>query len=125
MYSPAPTTSTPITTTHFTTIPATSLSTAETAPSTPPPKAIQAAFSRLIDDPWQLASAEAHLWSETHGWKPPGVGMLQNFTAKMHAAAAIDNEVYSAFLDVVHLDKRPTSLFRPRLLRKIMRAPAA
>lgn len=86
------------------------------------PKAIQAAFGGIIDDPWQLASAEAHLWSETHGWKPPGVGLLHKFTARMHSAAAIDNDVYSAFLDVVHLDKRPTSLFRPRLLRKIMRA---
>ncbi len=87
------------------------------------PKAIQAAFGRVIDDPWQLTSAEAHLWTETHGWKPPGVGLLQKFTARMHAAAAVDNEVYSAFLDVVHLDKRPTSLFKPRLLRKIMRTP--
>lgn len=87
------------------------------------PKAIQAAFGRIIDDPWQLASAEAHLWRETHGWKPPGVGMLQKFTHRMHAAAAVDNEVYSAFLDVVHLDKRPTSLFKPRVLRKILRKP--
>ena len=87
------------------------------------PKSIQAAFGRLIDDPWLLAAAEAHLWSETHGWKPPGVGILHKFTARMHGAAAVDNEVYSAFLDVVHLDKRPTSLFKPRLLRKILRKP--
>lgn len=89
------------------------------------PKAIQAAFGKLIDDPWQLASAEAHLWSETRGWKPPGVGVLQKFTDRMHAAAAGDNEVYAAFLDVVHLDKKPTSLFKPKLLAKIMKAKRA
>lgn len=86
------------------------------------PKAIQAAFGKLIDDPWQLASAEAHLWTETRGWKPPGVGVLQKFTDKMHSAAAGDNEVYAAFLDVVHLDKKPTSLFAPKLLAKIVKA---
>ncbi|MFV8755321.1 NAD(P)/FAD-dependent oxidoreductase [Nannocystaceae bacterium ST9] len=87
------------------------------------PRAIQLAFAKIIEDPWQLASAEAHLWTETQGWKPPGVALLQKFTHRMHDAAADDNEVYSAFLDVVHLDKRPTSLFKPRLLRKIMKAP--
>jgi 2-polyprenyl-6-methoxyphenol hydroxylase-like FAD-dependent oxidoreductase len=88
------------------------------------PGAIQRAFAALIDDPWQLASAEAHRWAEADGWRPPGLALLQKFTARLHDAAAADDEVYGAFLDVVHLDKRPTSLFGPRLVWKILRTPA-
>ncbi len=40
------------------------------------------------------------------------------------SVAASDADVYSAFLDVLQLDKRPTSLFAPKLLRKVLWGPS-
>ena len=85
-------------------------------------RAVQAAYGRIIDCPWQLTTTDAHLWRETRGFKPAGVRFMQAFSARMHAAAARDLDVFSAFLDVVHLDKPPSALFRPGLLWKILRS---
>lgn len=83
-------------------------------------RAIQAAIAKVVEDPWQLATTEAYRWPETTGWKPPGARLRQAFTERVHARAAIDPELYSAFLDVVHLDKRPSSLFTPRVLKRVV-----
>ncbi|MCA9687357.1 MAG: hypothetical protein KC457_34670, partial [Myxococcales bacterium] len=83
-------------------------------------KTYQSAIGKFIDDPWQMATTEAYNWPETTGWKPAGAKFLQAFTARLHEKAAEDPELYGAFLDVVHLDQKPTSLFKPKLLRKLM-----
>ncbi len=80
----------------------------------------QTAIARCIDDPWQMATTEAYNWPQTRGWKPAGAKFLQAFTARVHKKAAADPALYGAFLDVVHLDRRPTSLFKPRVLRRVM-----
>ncbi len=87
------------------------------------PKAIHKALAKVVDDPWQLATTEAYRWAETTGYKPAGVGFLHRFTQRVHEVAAGDTDVYSAFLDVVQLDKRPTSLFALKVLRKLLRGP--
>ena len=87
--------------------------------------AIQAAFARILDTPWQSTCTEAHLWAETRGWRPSGTRLLQRFTERMHRVGATDHEVFAAFLDVVHLDRPPTSLFTPRILWKLARGPAS
>lgn len=83
-------------------------------------RSFQNAIARVIDDPWQMATTEAYNWPETTGWKPAGAKLLQRFTARLHEKAAEDPELYDAFLDVVHLNERPASLFKPRVLRRVM-----
>ena len=89
------------------------------------PRAFQAAIAKVVDDPWQLATTEAYNWPETTGWRPPAVKFLQRFTARLHERAADDPELYSMFLDVIHMDSRPSSLFSPKVLRRVLNPSAS
>ena len=83
------------------------------------------AADRIIAVPWMLTSSEAHRWTETKGYRPVGVRLLHWYVDRVFRHCGHDRHVYSAFLDVMHLQSPPTRLFEPSVLRRVLgRIPA-
>jgi 2-polyprenyl-6-methoxyphenol hydroxylase-like FAD-dependent oxidoreductase len=76
----------------------------------------------VIDTPWQMATGEDFRYPETEGEKPPGTDLLNAYTLSVNRATHSDPVVGEAFLRVINLLQRPTSLFRPNILLRVARA---
>jgi 2-polyprenyl-6-methoxyphenol hydroxylase-like FAD-dependent oxidoreductase len=74
----------------------------------------------LIDTPWMAAAGEDFRYPQVEGVRPPGVKLLLWYGAKLQFATQRDAEVYRAFLYVMNLMRPPTSLFHPRIIRRVL-----
>ena len=71
---------------------------------------------------WQLSTSEDFRYPDVKGERPLGLGFLHWYIGRIHRLASVDDEVFRQFGRVMHLLDAPTSLFRPRILGKVLRA---
>lgn len=79
-----------------------------------------ARISKIVDIPWQLAAGADFAFEGTEGKKPPAVGLINAYMAKVNQATHHDTVVYGAFLRVLNLLAPPTSLFHPKILWRVL-----
>lgn len=77
--------------------------------------------SKIVDTPWLLATTEAFRYPQVEGKRPFGIKFNHWYTAQIFNLTATDPTVHSAFLQVLHLLKEPTTLFQPAVLWRVLR----
>lgn len=78
--------------------------------------------SRIIDIPWLIALTEDFRFRTTSGSKPIGLPILQWYVKKVVAACSHNENVYTRFIQVLHLKSRPISLAHPGILAKVFKS---
>ena len=78
-------------------------------------------LAKVVETPWMLATTEAFRYPQVAGKRPVGTRFNHWYTSQIFELTAGDPTVYSAFLQVLHLLKEPTSLFRPAILWRVLR----
>ena len=79
--------------------------------------------SRIIDNPWLLATGADFLYPRTLGRRPPGSALLGWYLVRVLEASAHDPRVLRRFLEVLHFIRSPLALFDPRIVLGALRAP--
>ena len=77
--------------------------------------------SRIIDIPWLIALTEDFRFGTTIGSKPLGLPFLQWYVKKVVMACSYNKDVYTRFIQVLHLKSHPLSLARPEILAKVFK----
>jgi 2-polyprenyl-6-methoxyphenol hydroxylase-like FAD-dependent oxidoreductase len=78
--------------------------------------------AKVVDMAWQLAVGEDFRSPDTTGPKPTGLAVLNAYVERVHVATHSDIDVYRAFLDVMNLVQPGTSLLRPGMIWRVLRA---
>jgi 2-polyprenyl-6-methoxyphenol hydroxylase-like FAD-dependent oxidoreductase len=94
----------------------------ERRPAAQLPRRFQARLAKALDAPWTLAAGEDFRYPGVTGPKPRGTDLVNRYVARVHVATQRDRRVALAFLDVMNLERPPTSLLRPALLVRVLRA---
>ena len=76
---------------------------------------------QVVDDAWSVAVGSDFQFSETTGPKPVGTDLLNRYIARLNRKAHTDGRLADAFNRVVIMEERPTSLFRPRLVWRVLK----
>jgi hypothetical protein len=71
---------------------------------------------------WQLSTSEDLRYPDVQAERPFGLGFLHWYVGTIHRLTSVDDEVCRQFGRVMHLLDAPTSLFRPRIFGKVLRA---
>jgi hypothetical protein len=79
-------------------------------------------IARTIDVPWDIAAGGDLIFPGVQGRPSPKVRLVSAYLARLHAAAAHDASLGSAFVRVAGLVARPESLLRPRVALRVLRA---
>ena len=79
-------------------------------------------IARAIDVPWDIAAGADLIFPGVQGRPSPKVRLVSAYLARLHAAAAHDASLGSAFVRVAGLTARPESLLRPRVALRVLRA---
>ena len=77
--------------------------------------------SKIVDAPWSLASGADFRYPEVEGERPRTPAIVSAYLERLMHAALIDVEVSRAFLKVAHLVEKPSSLFHPRVVLRVLR----
>jgi 2-polyprenyl-6-methoxyphenol hydroxylase-like FAD-dependent oxidoreductase len=77
--------------------------------------------AKVVDIPWQMAVGEDFRFATTSGPKPPGTDFINRYVAKVNRVSQHDAVVSAAFLQVMNLLAPPPSLFKPRVLWRVLR----
>ena len=76
--------------------------------------------ARIVGDAWKLATGEDFQYAATEGRRPFGTALLNRYVARVHRSTAVDPEVLLSFYRVVHMLARPSSLFHPRIMARVL-----
>jgi 2-polyprenyl-6-methoxyphenol hydroxylase-like FAD-dependent oxidoreductase len=94
----------------------------------PQPRRVFADLARVVDVPWDIAAGGDLVFPGVPGRRPLKVRLLSAYLARLHAAAAHDATLASAFVRVIGMVAPPQSLLGPsvalRVLRGTLRATA-
>jgi len=88
----------------------------------PPTLRLRRAVQRAVQNPWQVATGGDFVYDETEGRRPPGVDLVNRYLDRAFRAAASDDVVGAAVARVQHLMAPPTSLLRPAVALRVLRA---
>jgi 2-polyprenyl-6-methoxyphenol hydroxylase-like FAD-dependent oxidoreductase len=80
----------------------------------------QKAIAKTVEVPWWLATGEDFRHPETVGYRPPGMGLLNWYTARVHVLAGSHPAVTLRLYQVLNMLKPPTVLFEPRVLFPVL-----
>ncbi len=80
----------------------------------------QKALARVVDVPWLLATCEDFRHLETEGYRSPGKGLLNWYTARVHVLAGSHPAVTLRLYQALNMLKPPTVLFEPRVLLPVL-----
>jgi 2-polyprenyl-6-methoxyphenol hydroxylase-like FAD-dependent oxidoreductase len=78
--------------------------------------------AKVVDLAWQLAVGEDFRSPDTTGPRPAGLGMINAYVTRVHRATHSDTDVYRTFLDVMNLVRPASSLMRPGMIWRVLRA---
>jgi 2-polyprenyl-6-methoxyphenol hydroxylase-like FAD-dependent oxidoreductase len=81
--------------------------------------------ANVIDNPWRIAVGADFAYPECSGPKPLGTDLVNRYMARVLLAARVSPEVNSAMVLVQNLLAPTTSLFKPAMVRKVLRASRA
>jgi hypothetical protein len=76
---------------------------------------------QVVDDAWTLAVGSDFQFSQTTGPKPPGTDLINRYLSRLMRKARSDEELSEAFTRVVIMERRPTSLFRPGVMWRVLK----
>lgn len=79
------------------------------------------AAAKVIDIPWQLAVGGDLAIDAVPGPRPLPVRVVNAYVGRIHRVAPHDAVVSLAFQRVVHMLDRPTALFAPRIVWRVLR----
>lgn len=79
-------------------------------------------IGKILEIPWLIALTEDFRFKTTSGSKPIGLPILQWFVKKVVSASSHNEEVYTPFIQVLHLKKHPVSLAHPDILAKVFKS---
>jgi 2-polyprenyl-6-methoxyphenol hydroxylase-like FAD-dependent oxidoreductase len=77
--------------------------------------------ARIVDVPWQIAASADFQYPQVRGNRPLLARVTNAYLALVHRAAHTDPAVALAFHRVANLQGRPASLFRPRILSRVLK----
>jgi 2-polyprenyl-6-methoxyphenol hydroxylase-like FAD-dependent oxidoreductase len=80
----------------------------------------QKAIARTVDVPWALATGEDLRFPSVRGARGAALRFGHWYGARMHERSAHDAVVAEAFYQVVHMLKKPPSLFHPRVAWRVL-----
>ncbi|MEO1286908.1 MAG: FAD-binding monooxygenase [Chloroflexota bacterium] len=78
--------------------------------------------AKIIDLPWTLTVGEDFRYPETEGKKPFAIDLVNKYVEAVHRATHKDKVVYEQFLQVMNLLEPPTTLMRPSIVWRVLRA---
>jgi 2-polyprenyl-6-methoxyphenol hydroxylase-like FAD-dependent oxidoreductase len=78
-------------------------------------------IARILGTPWRFAAGGDFAFPETQGPKPAGIDLLNGYSRRVQLASKVDPEVRRTFSAVQHLVKSPTALFKPGVVRRVLR----
>jgi 2-polyprenyl-6-methoxyphenol hydroxylase-like FAD-dependent oxidoreductase len=81
--------------------------------------------SKVIENPWRIAVGADFAYPECAGPKPLGTDLVNRYMARVLLAARVSPEVNSAMILVQNLLAPPSILFKPAMVRKVLRASRA
>jgi 2-polyprenyl-6-methoxyphenol hydroxylase-like FAD-dependent oxidoreductase len=74
----------------------------------------------VVDDAWMLAVGSDFQFQQTTGPKPIGTDLINAYLSRLLRTARTDGTVADAFNRVIIMEERPTSLFRPGILWRVL-----
>ncbi|HEU5369012.1 MAG TPA: FAD-dependent oxidoreductase, partial [Ktedonobacterales bacterium] len=81
----------------------------------------QQALRNLTATPWQLATGADFRYEETEGGRPDRKARLSwRYGDAVRALAQDNRQVYQTFIEVAHLLKPPSALFRPSIVAQVL-----
>jgi 2-polyprenyl-6-methoxyphenol hydroxylase-like FAD-dependent oxidoreductase len=88
----------------------------------PQPRRFFRDLAGVVDVPWDIAVGGDLSFPGVQGRRTPKVRLVNAYLARLHAAAADDAGLASAFLRVAGLVAPPQSLLRPSIAARVLRA---
>jgi 2-polyprenyl-6-methoxyphenol hydroxylase-like FAD-dependent oxidoreductase len=88
---------------------------------TPQPRRWFRELARVVDVPWEIAVGGDLVFPGVQGRRTLRVRLVNAYVTRLHAAAAHDASLASAFLQVAGLVAPPQSLLRPRVALRVLR----
>lgn len=77
--------------------------------------------ARVVDDAWSVAVGSDFQFPQTAGPKPFGTNLVNRYVARLHRKAHTDGSLADAFNRVIIMETRPTSLFRPSVMWRVLK----
>lgn len=75
----------------------------------------------VIEDAWRIAVGADFRFTKTTGPKPLGTDLLNRYLSRLTRTAHDDVPLTEAYARVVMMERRPTSLFHPRLVWRVLK----
>jgi 2-polyprenyl-6-methoxyphenol hydroxylase-like FAD-dependent oxidoreductase len=82
----------------------------------------QARLAKVTDSPWLLATGEDFRSPKAEGRRPALMPLLGWYTARVHELTWRDPFAAKRFLEVMHLVRKPSALFHPRVALRALTA---
>ena len=79
-------------------------------------------LARVVDVPWDMSAGGDLVFPGVPGRRSPKVRLLSAYLTRLHAAAAHDASLASAFIRVAGLVAPPQTLLRPKVAVRVLRA---
>ncbi len=89
--------------------------------SEPQPRRWFRDLARVVDVPWQMAAGGDLSHPEVQGHRTRKLRLMSTYIARLHAAAADDARLATAFMRVAGLVSPPQSLLRPGIAWRVLR----
>jgi 2-polyprenyl-6-methoxyphenol hydroxylase-like FAD-dependent oxidoreductase len=80
----------------------------------------QKQLAKVIDAPWMTVIAEDFRYEQAEGKRPFWAKAMGWYTSRVYRLARQDEHVSRRFLEVMHLMAKPTVLFEPYVLRRVL-----
>ena len=80
----------------------------------------QKQLAKVIDAPWMTVTGEDFRYEQAEGTRPFWTKALGWYTGRVYRLAREDEHVSRRFLQVMHLMAKPTVLFEPYVLRRVL-----
>jgi 2-polyprenyl-6-methoxyphenol hydroxylase-like FAD-dependent oxidoreductase len=87
----------------------------------PQPRRVFADLARVVDVPWDIAAGGDLAFPGVPGRRTLKVRLVGAYLARLHAAAASDATLASAFVRVIGMVAPPRSLLSPRVAARVLR----
>ncbi|MDJ0840608.1 MAG: FAD-dependent monooxygenase [Acidobacteriota bacterium] len=86
------------------------------------PRTFYRGVKPIVAVPWLLVSSEAMRFPQLRAYRPFYMPVLQWYTQQVFKASGTDAGVYSDFLQLLNLESGPEVLFKPRVIRGVLKA---
>lgn len=77
--------------------------------------------AEIVDEAWNLAVSADFQFSQTTGPKPLGTSLMNRYLSRLTRKAHTDGVLAEAFARVIMMERRPSSLFRPRIMWRVLK----